>query len=65
MGTAPPLAEAPPHAVPAAALKRLEACPWVRPEAVARARARLARSTPSPREVADSLVECLVAERAR
>ena len=42
--------------VPIAAINRLAACPWVRPEAVARGRARL-RSLPTAEQVADSMVE--------
>ena len=42
--------------VPMAAINRLAACPWVRPEAVARGRARL-RSLPTAEQVADSMVE--------
>jgi len=42
----------------AAVHQRLAACPWVRPEAVARGRARLrARPMPTGEEVARSLLE--------
>jgi hypothetical protein len=42
--------------VPAAAVSRLAACPWVRPEAVARGRARLL-SLPTAEQVATSMLE--------
>jgi hypothetical protein len=51
--------------VPPAAAERLEAEPWVRPEAVARARARLREGEPTAEQLARSLVECLVADRVR
>jgi hypothetical protein len=45
-------------------MERLLAAPWVRPEAVARARARLERDTElSAEQLARSLIECLVSER--
>jgi hypothetical protein len=51
--------------LPAAAVERLDAEPWVRPEAVARARAHLEEGEPTAEQLARSLVECLVAERVR
>jgi hypothetical protein len=43
--------------VPAGVYKRLAACPWVRPEAVARGRRRLlAHQMPSSEELARSLL---------
>jgi len=52
--------------IPPAAVERLEAQPWVRPEAVARARARLAREgEPTAEQLARSMVDRLVSERVR
>ena len=42
--------------VPAAAIGRLAACPWVRPEAVARGRACLL-APPTAEQVATSMIE--------
>jgi hypothetical protein len=49
-----------------AVYRRLDACPWVRPEAVARGRARLTtRPMPTGEEVARSLLEWVLgAQRA-
>ena len=44
--------------VPAAVYQRLDACPWVRPEAVARGRARLSTQPwPTGEQVARSMLE--------
>jgi hypothetical protein len=51
--------------LPAAAVERLDAEPWVRPEAVARARAHLKAGEPTAEQLARSLVDCLVADRVR
>jgi hypothetical protein len=52
--------------IPPAAVQRLEAEPWVRPEAVARARARLAqKGEPTAEQLARSMVDRLVSERVR
>lgn len=47
-----------PDAVLVAVYRRLDSCPWVRPEAVERGRARLcSRPMPTGEEVAGSLLE--------
>jgi hypothetical protein len=52
--------------IPPAAVERLAAEPWVRPEAVARARARLARDGEvTAEQLARSMVDRLVSERVR
>jgi len=52
--------------IPPVVVERLEAEPWVRPEAVARARARLARDpAPTAEQLARSMVDRLVSERVR
>jgi hypothetical protein len=53
-----------PSAVPPAALRRLAEAPWIRPDAVARGRARLAQPhAPTALELAGSMIERLAAER--
>jgi hypothetical protein len=51
--------------LPPAAVERLDAEPWVRPEAVARARAHLEEGEPTAEQLARSVVDCLVSERVR
>jgi hypothetical protein len=52
--------------LPEVVVETLEAAPWVRPEAVARARARLEREgRPTAEQLATSMVERLVSERVR
>jgi hypothetical protein len=51
--------------LPLAVAERLDAEPWVRPEAVARARAHLEEGEPTAEQLARSVVDCLVAERVR
>ncbi len=49
----------------AAVYRRIDACPWVRPEAVARGRARLATAPlPSGEEVARSMLEWVLGARS-
>ena len=48
--------------VPAAAITRMAACPWIRPEAVARGRARLL-SLPTADQVAHSMLEWTLVQR--
>ena len=58
--------ESAPLEIPLVVVQRLEAEPWVRPEAVARARARLAREgEPTAEQLARSMVDRLVSERVR
>ena len=55
-----------PDAVLAAVYRRLDTCPWVRPEAVARGRARLCTPPlPSGEEVARSLLEWVLGAPTR
>ena len=49
--------------VPPAALRRLAACPWVRPEAVARGRARLRGPLPTAEQVARKMMESVLAAK--
>jgi hypothetical protein len=52
--------------LPDVVVETLESAPWVRPEAVARARARLAREGgPTAEQIARSMVDRLVSERVR
>jgi hypothetical protein len=51
--------------LPPAVAERLDAEPWVRPEAVARARAHLQAGEPTAEQLARSVVDRLVAERVR
>jgi hypothetical protein len=52
--------------LPDVVVETLESAPWVRPEAVARAKARLAREGgPTAEQIARSMVERLVSERVR
>jgi hypothetical protein len=52
--------------IPPVVVERLEAEPWVRPEAVARARARLRREGgPTAEQLARSMIDRLLSERVR
>lgn len=64
--TSPSAPTIPAAATLKAVLERLAACPWVRPEAVERGRARIEQDGPvTPRDLAARVIERVLAEQAR